>query len=112
MPYKDKEKQRLAQAEHYQKNKELYQARQKARLNKARDYVNDIKKASKCVDCGEDNWKCLDFDHVDPKKKTKGISKMVRSRFSTERIQKEIDKCEIRCSNCHRIRTYDEMHWE
>ena len=112
MPYKNKKEQKAAQANHYQRNKSQYQARDKARLDLARNYVIDLKKKSKCVDCGENNWKCLDFDHKDPSDKFLGISRMVRKRYSPKAIQKEIDKCEVRCANCHRIRTYDEGHYE
>lgn len=51
-----------------------------------------------CVDCGETNTVVLEFDHVRGDK-IKSISQMrVRSK---EVIMEEIEKCEVRCRNCH-----------
>ena len=65
-----------------------------------------------CVDCGEDNILILEFDHVRGKK-TFGVCVMGNRIFTIETIQKEIDKCEVRCANCHRIKiiTADVRSW-
>jgi hypothetical protein len=34
---------------------------------------------------------------------------MVHDGFSLAAIKKEIEKCEIVCANCHRIRTYNRL---
>ena len=72
---------------------------------KSKEYIDAIKSISECIDCGESNPLVLDFDHVRGNKKM-CISNMVRNSYSIETIQKEIEKCEIRCSNCHRIVTH------
>lgn len=59
-----------------------------------------------CVDCGESDFRCLDFDHVTGKK-FKDISLMMRSGYSWESVQKEMLKCVVRCANCHRKKTYE-----
>ena len=56
-----------------------------------------------CVDCGEDNIVVLDFDHQE--NKIMEISKMVHRGFLWKKVLLEIKKCEIRCANCHRIKT-------
>ena len=59
-------------------------------------------KGGKCIFCGYD--KCIDaleFHHLDPKKKDFGISKDGLTR-SWEKTKKEIDKCILICTNCHR----------
>lgn len=67
-------------------------------------YVQAIKLARGCVDCGfNTNPAALDFDHVRGKK-FKGVGAMVN--FGKDRIDAEIAKCVVRCANCHRIRTY------
>jgi hypothetical protein len=63
-----------------------------------------------CVDCGETDLVCLDFDHVRGRK-IDGISVMVAAGCSEETILKEIEKCEVRCSNCHRKKTAKERNF-
>ena len=60
----------------------------------------------KCIDCGEHDPIVLDFDHIDPKNKFKIIGRMLSGHYSWESVEKEIQKCEIRCANCHRRKTY------
>jgi hypothetical protein len=69
------------------------------------DKVNELKKEP-CTDCGESYPPyVMDFDHLDDK--TEGISSMTRRNRSWESILKEIAKCELVCSNCHRVRTHE-----
>lgn len=77
-----------------------------ARREVIRQYIRDYLSEHPCVDCGEHDFVVLDFDHVRGEK-VKAISKMVSSAgYSLETIQKEIDKCDVRCANCHRRRTH------
>ena len=110
MAYKDPKDQAAASKRHYEANKEKIIKRSKKRNIRQRDknrlYVENIKKQSGCVDCGESNHLVLDFDHIEDNK-YKCISNMVYESYSIKTIQKEIDKCEVRCSNCHRIITHN-----
>jgi hypothetical protein len=48
----------------------------------------------------------MDFDHRDPSQKEFNLgSEAIREMYSLEKLQAEIDKCDIVCANCHRIRT-------
>lgn len=49
---------------------------------------------SKCVDA-------LDFHHLDPTQKDFGFGAKGYTR-AWSKIQKELDKCVMLCSNCHR----------
>ena len=65
-------------------------------------------KSSGCVDCGGIfHPTAMDFDHVRGTKKF-GISEMMTKLMPWDKIQKEIEKCEIRCANCHRVKSYEE----
>ena len=62
-----------------------------------------------CVDCGEADPVVLEFDHVRGEK-VANLSTMIRDR-PWRAIVEEIDKCEVRCANCHRRRTARQFGW-
>jgi hypothetical protein len=63
-----------------------------------------------CVDCGETDPVVLDFDHVRGDKIAE-LSKMAHGLRPMTMIEQEIEKCEVRCSNCHRRKTAVEQRW-
>lgn len=65
-------------------------------------------KSRPCADCGGTfETCCMDFDHMDGHVKSYNIGSMFAHHYSRELIQTELDKCELVCANCHRIRTRD-----
>lgn len=71
--------------------------------------LDEIKLAQGCIDCGyRGHPRALDFDHREPGLKRFNVSKIIRSTQSWERIQAEIDLCDVRCANCHRIKTWED----
>ena len=60
-------------------------------------------KGGKCEHCGlkSESMCVYDFHHVDPKKKDISISGSYSRAIST--LMKEVEKCLLLCSNCHRI---------
>lgn len=92
---------------HYQRNREKYIERQRLRVRLNVQYIRDIKKLSSCTDCGITDWRVLDFDHLPEFTKLYTIGGPRMTSCSRETIDKELAKCEIVCSNCHRIRTYE-----
>lgn len=107
-----KEKRRETHQKYYQKNKVKIKAKQKEIVAINRKYVKDLKKNGCCVDCGEDRWQCLDFDHIDPSQKTNDIKYLSHHSFSLEIVKKELSKCELRCANCHRVRSAKQFGWD
>lgn len=89
-----------------QANGEKYAKWNAKRVKENAEWVDGVKEASPCMDCH--NFfpaVCMDFDHIKGVK-LKGVCWLVQNGYSREKIQEEIDKCEIVCSNCHRIRTH------
>jgi hypothetical protein len=75
------------------------------RRQAAYNYVRSQKLNKQCVDCTIIyDPVSLDFDHIHDDK-IMDVSRMVIHRCSIKTIKNEINKCEIVCSNCHRIRT-------
>lgn len=102
MPFKDKEKQKLAQHESYLRNKNIIRQRAQALRVRNREYVENFKKGKQCIYCGEDRLPCLEFHHKF--EKTDVVISLCYRGFSLERIQEEIDKCDIVCRKCHRLK--------
>lgn len=102
MPYKDKEQQKQAQHESYLRNKEEVKERNRKRRKERKEWFYEYLSDKSCINCGEVENVCLDHHHVNPEEKHDGIGHMLTELRSIESILKEIDKCVIICSNCHR----------
>jgi hypothetical protein len=109
MPYKDQDKQREAWRRYYYRNKDKIRAKQNKKecFKRNRKYVDELRSSTPCTDCKQIYPAiCMDFDHISDDKSF-DICYMVCNSYSLERIKLEIAKCEVVCSNCHRIRTRD-----
>ncbi len=74
----------------------------KKRARALRHFLNEIKMTRGCIDCGyRGHPAALDFDHIGDKERLVSFCK------SEAQALREIEKCEVRCSNCHRIRTWE-----
>jgi DNA-binding MarR family transcriptional regulator len=87
-----------------QKNKTI--ERNSNRRNKIVRFIQEYKAGKKCADCGEDYpyW-ILEFDHLQDKNFT--IAHFRSTTMSLEIVKKEIEKCDVVCSNCHKNRTFN-----
>lgn len=97
--------------DYYHKNRERQLQLAKNRKQK---YIEERKvvlsqlKNKPCSDCGKiyPPW-VMDFDHRDGKTKIGSVSYLVFRKLSKfDKIQEEIEKCDLVCANCHRERTY------
>lgn len=74
-------------------------------VQKRRDAVKKMAveyKGGKCEICGYDKYVgALEFHHLNPDEKEFGIALKGYTR-SFEKVKKEIDKCIMVCSNCHK----------
>lgn len=91
---------------HYSKSlhrKKAIRVNNKKRIDEARQYVIEYLSSHPCVDCNESDIVVLEFDHKE--NKYDAISDMVKNGIALERLKSEIEKCDIRCANCHRRKT-------
>jgi len=98
---------------HYQANRPYYLEKARNRnqsvLEEQRKQLLAYLADHPCVDCGEKDIVCLEFDHVRGEK-LGNIGTMLGD-FSWEVILEEIAKCEVRCANCHRRKTARQRGW-
>jgi hypothetical protein len=88
-----------------------YKRRKQARRIRARLYVLEWYKLKGGCPCGETNPACLQADHLDGHIKSCHISTMCGKGLNPETIQKELDKCQVLCANCHMKKTAKDFHW-
>lgn len=92
--------------QYYNSNKEKMKSQSRTWKKTQRQKINEYKDNCSCAKCGESrNW-LLDFHHIDPSKKSFQISQGEAKGW--EKIKKEIKKCVVLCSNCHRDFHYQE----
>lgn len=100
--------------EHYQKNRAAYLAKTQRRRQESRPVVkakiDAYLREHPCVDCGCTDITVLEFDHRDPLDKDRDIARLARS-AEWPRVLTEIEKCDVRCANCHRKRTAAQFSW-
>lgn len=103
-----KECNRKLSRNYYKNNKEKHLKtilfRHKENREFLQKYIIDYLKKHSCVDCKQNNIIVLEFDHVRGIKKM-NISTMLHHNVSLKTLKLEIDKCDVRCRNCHMIRT-------
>jgi hypothetical protein len=100
---------REASKKHYNSNKEDLLDRRKDYYIERRKWYAELKETLKCEKCDENHPATLDFHHIDSQTKDFGVAAgLTRLNLSKEKILKEISKCRVLCSNCHRKLHYDE----
>jgi protein-arginine kinase activator protein McsA len=90
----------------YQINKPRITLRNRQWDFRIREKIKNYLTIHPCVDCGIKDIRVLEFDHVTGIKLF-NISSAVGAGCSWKKIKNEISKCEVRCANCHRIKTVD-----
>jgi len=99
--------QRKAQNKYYQKNKAYYRQKTKEHKARVKQWVFEYKQTHPCIECGADHPAYLVFHHRDPTAKDLEVANMISRGWGLRRIEKEIEKCDVLCANCHML-----LHWE
>lgn len=110
-----KECTRLLIKNHYNENKQYYFKKAKKRNIEIKTnivkYLQGYLSDKSCIDCGESDIAVLEFDHKKGLKKFKAVSTLIRLGYPMSVIREEINKCDIRCANCHRRKTSKDFKW-
>lgn len=109
MPYKDPEirraKQREYQRKHYESNRQYYIDKAATQREQLAEEVRRFKESNPCTDCGNlYPYYVMDFDHRPGTEKVDHPSRITRRGRKATMV--EIEKCDLVCANCHRIRTH------
>lgn len=93
---------------HYKNNKKQYLKRNARSLAKRQEFVRNFK-SRPCKDCGiQYPYYVMDFDHREGELKELQMSQVVR--YTINKLKREIAKCDVVCSNCHRERTFQRLN--
>jgi len=93
---------------HYETNRQKYIDKAKRNKEEYRKQYFEWLSTKSCVDCGVSDIRVLEQDHL--RDKEYNVSSRI-GRLTLEAMMPELDKCEIVCANCHRIRTIDRGGW-
>lgn len=86
------------------KYKPYYQQYAKARHAAARRYLRE-QRAKPCTDCRRSfPWYVMEFDH--PLGRGNDLTIADAATYGVDRLQREIQQCELVCANCHLERTH------
>ena len=76
------------------------------------DYVWEYLEQHPCK-CGQSDPILLEFDHVGGVKKEAEISKIMCSTTNLDVLVREVKKCQVLCSYCHKRKTAEKFrHWK
>ena len=85
-------------------------SKQVLRMRRRREILDRYKLAQGCIDCGYNaNPYALQWDHREPENKIDTPHRMAS--YSVKKIFEEARKCDIRCANCHTIKTVREKDY-
>ena len=96
---KHSEKRKIEVIEYQKINKDKIKVWSKTNRIKRQNKWLEWKSTLKCSVCGENHPSCLEFHHIDPTKKSYTIRDI---KYSKIKLDVELKKCIVLCTNCHR----------
>jgi hypothetical protein len=99
----NKEKRNAYSRQKYWENREKRLEYSRNRNSEMKAWYRSMLKQLMCVECGETDYRVLEWHHRDPTTKEIDVGNNVQSK---KRRLAEMAKCDLLCANCHRRR-----HW-
>lgn len=88
------------EARRRKRNAKTYRSQKKRRRRRKSELI--AARGGRCLDCGySGSLAVFEFHHRDPSTKSFALSEF---RGALEYLQREAEKCDLLCANCHRIR--------
>lgn len=96
-----------ARVDYYRRNGEKEKARNHEWGRSHREWFANLKRGIPCADCGISYHPvAMQWDHREEFEKVAAVSAMISDQRSKASILAEIEKCDLRCANCHAIKTW------
>lgn len=109
-PHADIDEHRAYQRKWKRENREKIIRSERKRRMRNKQHMIKRKMEFGCSQCSyNEHPAALDFDHIDPSKKTKGISQLANGTGSIKKLDAEMDKCIVLCANCHRVKSAKDL---
>lgn len=83
-------------------------ARRKQNIDNKKLRVFEYLTRNPCFLCGEDDPLVLEFDHIEDK--SADVSRLINGEAPWTAVQRELTKCAVLCSNCHKRKTHREAN--
>ena len=74
-----------------------------------KEWLYNYLSENNCVDCNESDPMRLEFDHKGEKQFDIGKVLVGKSK-SIDDVKAEVAKCDVRCANCHKVKTHKEQN--
>lgn len=69
-------------------------------------WLLDYKKSCRCTECNTNDYRVIEFHHLESEDKETCIGQAITRGWSINRILSELSKCIPLCANCHRRTHY------
>lgn len=90
-------------------NKRKYNANEQRAFRRRETRITSMRYLAEngCEECGQRDPRVLEYDHKEPKKKHRNVGRLIIDGFgwSSPTLKREVRKCRVLCSNCHRKHT-------
>lgn len=78
-------------------------------MNRNRTWIGNYLLNNPCIDCGNSDLRVLDFDHRPGTIKVNDVTILARNCYPLSIVIAEVEKCDVRCRNCHQIITFERL---
>lgn len=83
-----------------EKRRKYLKEKAKEVQDRNREFNRNIKIENSCRNCGEEHPATLVWHHTGKKKAE--VTKLCKNEYSLDRVAKEMNRCVLICSNCHK----------